>query len=131
MIPFDRPHAWDAHGRAREAINSLGDPHGAHGAARLPRSDSTAATNTAPNTPTRASSCASRLPKEALGSLSTPHMRVARMGSFGGSYVVEGVEGGFNKVRGHTDGSVGQPLHSASRTRHAPHRPLCRVFCPE
>ena len=46
---------------------------------------STAATDTAPNTPTRPIPWASCLPKDALGSLPTPHMRGARMGSPWGS----------------------------------------------
>ena len=40
----------------------------------------------APNTPTRPSPCAPRLPRDALGSLSTPHMRGPRTGGARGSY---------------------------------------------
>ena len=87
VIPFDRPHTRGMPGRAREAINSLGDPHGAHGAARLPRSDSTAATNTAPRTPPRGHPHAPpAYPKRLWDPFPhTPHMRVwhawARLGA--------------------------------------------------
>ena len=81
MIPLDRPHAWDAHVRALPAIQSHGGSRGAHGAARLLRSDSTAATDTALSTPMRPSPCAPHLPRDALGSLFTRHMR----GDLGGA----------------------------------------------
>ena len=39
-----------------------------------------------PDTPMRPARCAPRLPREALGSLATPHMRGARMGTHGKPY---------------------------------------------
>ena len=48
--------------------------------------DSTAAADNALNTPMRPSPSAPRLPREALGSLVTPHMRGARMGCRIASY---------------------------------------------
>ena len=50
----------------------------------------------APNTPTRPSPCAPRLPRDALGSLSTPHMRGSRTGGSRGSY--GGVPGVYVKT---------------------------------
>ena len=50
------------------------------------RGDSVATTNDAQNITTRPSPRAPRLPRDALGSLSTPHMRGPRTGGARGSY---------------------------------------------
>ena len=93
MIPHDRPPAWDAHGCAQPAIQSQWGSRGAHGAARLPYSDLIAATDTTLSTPRRPFPCALRLLRDALGSLSTAHMR----GDLGGS-VTESRRGGKELV---------------------------------
>ena len=71
MIPLDPSIAHTRGmpmGGARAAINSRGDSHGAHGATNQAAAQrlSTAATDTAPNTPTRPTSWASCQPKDAL-----------------------------------------------------------------
>ena len=74
MIPLDSPHAWDAHGRAWEVIHSRGTPSLPTGCPTATRGDSVATTDDAQNTTTRPPPRAPRLPRDALGSLSTPHM---------------------------------------------------------
>ena len=86
MIPLDSPHAWDAHGRAWEVIHSRGKPSLPTGCPTATRGDSAATTNDAQNTTTRPSPRAPRLPRDALGSLSTPHMLGTRTGGPRGSY---------------------------------------------
>ena len=86
MIPLDSPHAWDSHGRAWEVIHSRGTPSLPTGCPTATRGDSVATTNDAQNTTTRPSPRAPRLPRDALGSLSTTHMRGTRAGWARGSY---------------------------------------------
>ena len=89
MAPLDSPHTWDAHGRAWEVIHSRDTPSLPTGW-RVPyddvRGDSAATINGAQNTTTRPSPRASRLPRDALGPLSTSHMRGTRTGGARGSY---------------------------------------------
>ena len=95
MIPLDSPHAWDAHGRAWEVIHSRGTPSLPTGCPTATRGDSVATTNDAQNTTTRPSPRAPRLPRDALGSLSTPHMRGTCTGGARVSY--RGVPGVYVK----------------------------------
>ena len=76
MIPLDSPHAWDAHWRAWEVIHSRGTPLLPTG---YTNAGSTATTDGASNTTKRPPRCAPRLPRDALGSPSTPHMRGTRV----------------------------------------------------
>ena len=80
MVPLDSPHAWDAHWRAWEVIHSRGTPLLPTGYTKATRGGSTATTDGAPNTTKRPPRCALRLSKDALGSLSMPHMRGTRVG---------------------------------------------------
>ena len=88
MAPPDSPHTWDAHGRAWEVIHSRDIPSIPTGCPTTTCGDSAAIINGAQNTTTRPSPRVSRLPRDALGSLSTLHMRGTRTGGARGSHKI-------------------------------------------
>ena len=79
--PHMRGACMGAHGMPYKL--TLGIPQVPTVPRRSSRNDSTAATDNTLNTPMRPYPSAPRLPREALGSLATPHMRGARMGAHG------------------------------------------------
>ena len=120
MVPLDSPHVWDAHWRAWEVIHFRGTPLLPTGYTKATRGGSTATPNDPPNTATRPPRCAPRLPRGALGSLSMPHMRGARVGGHRDSY--GGVVGMYKQKRPKMTIHVHLPFRTSQRLRLLPSR---------